>query len=945
MMRQGKRTAKGPTWRTPNTDRPSSRRPDGRRATVWAQWLLGALILVAVSAEAAPPPPYVISSVPDNERITIYSEYLSDPDGELSLNDVTSDAFDSRFKPASRFVERLGLSGHTWWVRIAVQNELGNQRRFALMQGPRHYFDSEFFLPGENGYQAAGPGERFVHRTPVYLVDLPPGEPRVYYWRVNPRGSLVYSINLSTLPAALGNDPLFAIYWLLFGVMLALAAYNGLVALMRGGLSHGYHAGFLLSLAGLILFSSGILASSSLIGDWLPQLKLASLMLAILCASGVGRTFVNSRSNAPLLDRCLRGLSIIAVLFLIAVPWLPTAGALAAAFGLGLAAAALLITLGYQAWHREVPLGALYFFTSLLVGSPVVLACLTMLGLIQSNVDLGLCLMITVNAAGFIQAGGLRIQHHQHLNLKMERRRSQSVADSVDTTRRETLSRMGHDVRTPLSGILGMAEILEDTPLTPNQKDCVGGIRNAGESLLKIINDVLEYSQLSDRGADINREALDANELLMDAVDLFRERAEEKQIELITHVHTNLPARMEGDPGRLRQVLTNLIGAFIRHAQPGELIIDISLEPTGRAGQVRFEFSGSALRPGTFRALRDPAARQDSSNLNLSIAEQLVEAMQGRFGERDEHGGDVAYWFVLPLPAVETLPTGPDTDISALQGRSMLVVDDSSTVTRVIRHLALGWGMRVTACHDPREALASLRTQANINEPYDLVLLDHHMPGMNGLQLAARIHEDPVITHPVTLIMLTGVNNAPTATEARNVSIHRVLTKPVSAPRLKQALAEEMGLKRPTSERGQPANPDPSLRLLVVEDHKLSQKVIRGMLNKLGLNAELAANGKEALAMATENRYDLILMDCEMPEMDGFEATQRIREYERRQGLVAVPIVALTAHILREHRERSLASGMNAHIPKPVEMSVLRDALVRFTRTEPGDRNDDPTTP
>jgi CheY-like chemotaxis protein/signal transduction histidine kinase len=931
-----KNTANGAWRRTPKAER--KRLP---RARTWARWLPGLLVLLATAVQGAPPPPYVISSLPDNERITIYSEYLPDPNGTLSLEAITAGDFDGRFKPASRFVERLGLSDHPWWVRIAVQNELGDQRRFALMQGPRHYFDSEFFLPDDDGYRAAGPGERFVHRTPVYLVDLPPGEPRVFYWRVNPRGSLIYSINLSTLPAALGNDPLFALYWLLFGVMLALAGYNGLVAVMRGGISHGYHAGFLLALAGLVLFSSGMLAGHSLIGDWLPQLKMGSLLLAIIGACGIGRTFVDSRLNAPLLDRLLRGLTLLALLFLLAVPWLPITGALAAAFGLGLAAAAVLVALGYQAWHREVPLGALYFFTSLLVGSPVVLGCLIMLGLVQSNVDLGLSVMITVNLAGFIQAAGLRIQHHQHLHMKMEHRRSQSVADTVDTTRRETLARMGHDVRTPLSGILGMAEILEDTPLTPNQKDCVGGIRNAGESLLKIINDVLEYSQLSDQGADINREALDANELLMGAVDLFRERAEEKQVELITHVHTNLPARMEGDPGRLRQVLTNLMGAFIRHAQPGELIIDISLEPTGRAGQVRFEFSGTALRSGTFRALRDPAARQDSSNLNLSIAEQLVDAMQGRAGERDEHGGDVAYWFVLPLPAMDAPPSGPDTDISALQGRSMLVVDDSSTVTRVIRHLALGWGMRVTACHDPREALASLRTQANINEPYDIVLLDHHMPGMNGLQLAARIHEDPVITHPTTLIMLTGVNNAPTATEARNVSIHRVLTKPVSAPRLKQALAEEMGLRRPVREHGQPETPDPALKLLVVEDHKLSQKVIRGMLSKLGLSADLAANGKEALAMAMENRYDLILMDCEMPEMDGFEATQRIREFERRQGLVAVPIVALTAHILREHRERSLASGMNAHIPKPVEMSVLREALVRFTRRDPGAADDD----
>ncbi|HCI12050.1 MAG TPA: hybrid sensor histidine kinase/response regulator, partial [Alcanivorax sp.] len=364
-------------------------------------------------------------------------------DGTLSLEAVTAGDFEGRFKPASRFVERLGLSDHPWWIRIAVQNELGDQRRFALMQGPRHYFDSEFFLPGDDGYRPAGPGERFVHRTPVYLVDLPPGEPQVFYWRVNPRGSLIYSINLSTLPAALGNDPLFALYWLLFGVMLALAVYNGLVALMRGGISHGYHAGFLLALAGLVLFSSGILAGHSLIGAWLPQLKMGSLLLAIIGACGIGRTFVDSRHNAPLLDRLLRGVTLLALLFLVAVPWLPITGALAAAFGLGLAAAALLVALGYQAWHREVPLGALYFFTSLLVGSPVVLGCLTMLGLVQSNVDLGLCVMITVNLAGFIQAAGLRIQHHQHLHVKMEHRRSQSVADTVDTTRRETLARMG----------------------------------------------------------------------------------------------------------------------------------------------------------------------------------------------------------------------------------------------------------------------------------------------------------------------------------------------------------------------------------------------------------------------------------------------------------------------------------------------------------------------
>ncbi|MBL7250354.1 hybrid sensor histidine kinase/response regulator [Alloalcanivorax marinus] len=917
--------------RTRTTPRPP-RRGEPRRAA--RLWLGAVLLLLAALGHAAPPPPYVISSLPERARITIYSEYLPDPGGTLTVDQVAGGDHEGAFQPAARFVERLGLSDHPWWIRVAVRNELGDQRRFALILGPRDYHDSTLFVPDGDRYRPASANERFQQHTPVYLVDLPAGETRVFYWRLNPRGGLLYSIRLGTLASALDGDAGFILYWALLGMMLTLAAYNILVATLRGGPSHGYHAGFLVAMAALLLFVSGDLADSPFWGPWLPQLKLVSIMAVILCACGVGRTFVDSRRYAPWLHRLLLVISALAVAGLVIGPWLSPVRGLTLAFGLALVAAVTMLILAYQTWHREAPLGGLYFFTSLVIASPLILACLTLFGITGGGLDLVLSVMVAVNLAAFIQAVGLRIQYLRRQRLIMAQRRDRAVAEAVDATRRETLARMGHDARTPLSGILGMAEILDDTPLTPNQKECVSGIRNAGGNLLKIINDVLEYSQLSDQGADLNREAMDTNDLLMDAVDLFRERAEEKQVELITHVHTNVPARLEGDPGRLRQVLTNLLGAFLRHAQPGELIIDISLEPTGRAGLVRFEFSGTALRPGTLTRLRDQDARRDSSGLNLSIAEQLVEAMDGRHGERDEPG-DAGYWFVLPLPALEPAPDSADTDGSILQGRSMLVVDDSSTVTRVIRHLALSWGMRVTACHDPREALASLRTQANINEPYDVVLLDHLMPGMNGLQLAARIHEDPVITHPTALIMLTGVNNAPNGTEARNAGIHRVLAKPVSAPRLKQALAEELGLKHRSPQGRHPATPAPGLRLLVVEDHKLSQKVIRGMLNKLGLDPELAANGKEALEKACQRTYDLILMDCEMPEMDGFEATRRIRDHERQHGLPPVPIVALTAHILREHRERSLASGMNAHIPKPVEMSVLRDTLVRFTSGAP----------
>lgn len=918
-----------------NTRFAGTRNTPGRGCPLAHPWLLVVLLLISGFARADMPPPYLITSTPDQAaRITIYSEYLPDPQGAFTVDQLAAGAGSDGFQPATRFVERLGLSDHPWWVRVAVRNELPGQHRFALVTGPRDYADSILFVPDQaGGYRPVTSDERFMRRAPVHLVELPTGQTQMFYWRVNPRGSLLYSLSLTTPADALGTDPRQALFWALLGVMLSLALYNLLVALLRGGPSHGYHAGFLGAMVALLMFVSGQLANHPFLGTRLPYLEMTSILLVILCACGVGRTFVDSRHYAPLLHLLLLAVSALALVGLLTTPWLPVITGLRLTFSLALVAAALLVMLAYQSWHREAPQGGLYFFTSLLISSPLVLASLAVFGIADGGFDLILSIMIAVNLAALIQAVGLRIQHLRQQRLIAEQRRQRAVAEAEESTRHATLARMGHDVRTPLSGILGMAEILGDTTLSPNQRECVGGIRHAGENLLAIINDMLEHSQLSEHPLELEREPLDANELVMNAIDLFRERAEEKQVELIMHVHTNVPTLMEGDPGRLRQVLTNLLGALIRPALPGELIVDVSLEPTGRAGLVRFEFSGSALRPGGLRRLREQDHHRDSGSLSLTIAEQLIQAMGGRHGDREEHGSEAGYWFVLSLPALEPGPVETEIDDSILRGRAMLVVDDSPTVTRVIRYLALSWGMRVTASHDPRAALASLRTLANLDEPYDVVLVDHLMPGMSGLELAARIHEDSVITQSTVLIMLSGLTHVPSSTEARNAGIHRVLPKPVSAPRLKQALAEELGLKPPAPRLQQQTLPDPRLRLLVVEDHKLSQKVIRGMLYKLHLTADFAANGQEALEMIQDQRYDLILMDCEMPVMDGFEATRRIRQHEREKRLPAVPIVALTAHVLREHRERSLASGMNAHIPKPVEMEILREVVVRFTGT------------
>jgi CheY-like chemotaxis protein len=253
----------------------------------------------------------------------------------------------------------------------------------------------------------------------------------------------------------------------------------------------------------------------------------------------------------------------------------------------------------------------------------------------------------------------------------------------------------------------------------------------------------------------------------------------------------------------------------------------------------------------------------------------------------------------------------------------------------VIQQQAASWGMQVTTAVNGKQAMALLRTQANLDEPFDVVILDHDMPGMNGLELAAKLKEDPLINNNLLVLMLTGHGNAPTGTAARNAGVRRIITKPVTGRILKITLAEELGhLRKINASALAPNEQDlvqlSQLRVLVAEDHPLSQKVVNGMMHRLDVNARLVVNGVQAVEEARKGIYDLILMDCDMPEMDGFEATRRIRQWETQQKRQETPIIALTAHIMDEHKERSLACGMNAHLSKPVELSELRDTLLRW---------------
>jgi len=507
----------------------------------------------------------------------------------------------------------------------------------------------------------------------------------------------------------------------------------------------------------------------------------------------------------------------------------------------------------------------------------------------------------------------------------------------------EFLAKISHEIRTPMNGVLGMTELLLGTPLSAKQRDYVQTIHSSGNELLSLINEILDISKLESGQIELDDVQFDLNALIEDCLDIFRAKAEQQKVELINFMQPQVPRVISGDPTRLRQTLLSLLDNAFKQTDEGEILLVVALDTGGERPRLRIavQDSGRPLQASERDALLNAelhskdflAATALGARLGLIIARQLVRLMHGEFGIQSGGAQGSTLWLTLPLDSQRLEQPTADLD-GPLQGARLLVVDDNDTCRKVLMQQCNAWGLQVSAVPSGKEALALLRSKAHMREYFDVVLLDQDMPGMSGMQLAAKIKEDPSLNHDILLIMLTGISNAPSKIIARNAGIKRILAKPVAGYTLKTTLADEL------SQRGGDNSPvfTPSLvsaplevpndfRILVAEDNSISTKVIRGMLGKLNLTPDTASNGQEALYAMKAQHYDLVLMDCEMPVLDGFSATQQLRAWEAAEQRPRTPVVALTAHILNEHKERAREAGMDGHMAKPVELSQLRELL------------------
>jgi signal transduction histidine kinase/CheY-like chemotaxis protein/HPt (histidine-containing phosphotransfer) domain-containing protein len=517
---------------------------------------------------------------------------------------------------------------------------------------------------------------------------------------------------------------------------------------------------------------------------------------------------------------------------------------------------------------------------------------------------------------------------------------ARDAAEQAAKIKAEFLANMSHEIRTPMNGVLGMLDILQDTDVTSEQQDLLKTAATSAESLLSIINDILDFSKLEAGKIELEHIEFNLPLLVEDVCSLMSGRAHAHNLELNCFLPPALPQHWHGDPNRIRQVLTNLIGNAVKFTDQGEVSVKVFLQETGEDDTiVRFEVkdTGIGLSPETQARLFQPFAQADSSTarrfggtgLGLSISKNLINMMQGTIGVESELGNGACFWFSLPLEASHSKAVARVNDFNH---KRVLIVDDNATNRKILSHYLVHCGMDVSEVDNAPAALLALEQAVKNQQAFDLLLSDLHMPDMDGYALAQAISNNPAIAATPRLLLSSGGFGS----EADRVKLgfSQTLLKPVRQVQLFEAITN--ALQGANTHSLTPAKINLNLpnysskRLLVVEDNKVNQKVILAMLDKFQCVPDLAENGQVAIDKLAEQSYDLVLMDCQMPIMDGYEAIRILRGQELAQNRQRTPVVALTAHASNDEREKCLSAGMDNFLTKPVIKAELAKILAHW---------------
>ena len=538
--------------------------------------------------------------------------------------------------------------------------------------------------------------------------------------------------------------------------------------------------------------------------------------------------------------------------------------------------------------------------------------------------------------------------------------KAKEEAEAANAAKSEFLANMSHEIRTPMNGVLGMAEILLGTELTARQKRCAEIVHSSGKGLLSIINDILDFSKIESGHFELESMDFNLHTLVEDNVELFSERAHSKGLELSYRISPSVPEIVKGDPTRLRQILTNMVGNAIKFTPKGQIVVDVvnattsdaTLATPSGSQMIRFTVkdTGIGIKPDNMPKLFKVFSQADSSTtrkfggtgLGLAISKQLVELMGGDIGVDSQIDKGSSFWFNIPLlPSSASVPALPKV-FSELAGLKVLIVEDNETNGDILYTHASSWGMTADVVRDGNQALALLQSSTANQQPYDMALIDMKMANMNGIELGQKIKSDQALS-AIPIIMLTSTLYKDEAAEAKKVGFAAYVTKPIRKTDLYLALVKVLGhvpeepAIRPETIEEKASAADKLIpdNILLVDDNVVNQEVVLLMLESLGYAVSSASNGEEAIKSVESGNYALVLMDCMMPVMDGYAATAAIRQRQRDGVLPPFPIIALTANAIEGDREKCLAAGMDDYLPKPFKKEDLQRILTTWLNKSP----------